>query len=109
VAQELHNPAFGDLAAAEQLLVRDDTEERYISYALLRQSGIQHGNLKVDLHNDFMTRDNCYPKNHQQTLHLLDKYSKTVVARETQSEGTSFAQRGGRCGGRGGASEKSEE
>jgi hypothetical protein len=49
VAQELHNQAFGDLAAAKQLLVRDDAEECYVSYAFLRQSGTQHGNLKVDL------------------------------------------------------------
>jgi hypothetical protein len=37
---------------AEQKLVRDDAKERYVSYAFLRQSGIQHGNLKVDLQND---------------------------------------------------------
>jgi hypothetical protein len=41
-------------------------------------------------------------KNRQQTLHLLDKYSKTVVVpKMTSSEGSSFAQKGGR-GGRGG-------
>jgi hypothetical protein len=35
-------------------------------------------------------------------LHLLDKYSKTVVVpKMTSSEGSSFAQKGGR-GGRGG-------
>jgi hypothetical protein len=53
----------------------------------------------VDLHNDFTTCDNRYPKNRQHTLHLLDKYSNTVVAKVTQSEGTSFAQKGGRGGG----------
>jgi hypothetical protein len=53
----------------------------------------------VDLQNDFTTGDNHYPKNRQQTLHLLDKYSKTVVAKVTHSEGTSFAQKGGRGGG----------
>jgi hypothetical protein len=79
--------------------VRDDAKERYVSYAVLRQSGTQHGNLKVDLQNDFTTGDNHYPKNRQQTLHLLDKYSKTVVARVTQSQGTSFAQKSGRGGG----------
>jgi hypothetical protein len=109
VAQELYNQAFGDLAAAEQLLVRDDAEELYVSYAFLRQSDTQHGNLKVDLQNDFMTGENRYPKNRQQTLHLLDKYSKTVVARVTQSEVTSFAQICGTYGGRGGASEKRED
>jgi hypothetical protein len=51
--------------------------------------------------NDFTTGDNRYPKNCEQTLHLLDKYSKTYVAKVTKSEGTSFAQRSGRGGGRG--------
>jgi hypothetical protein len=98
VAQELHTQAFADLGVAEQEIVRDDAGERYVSYAFLRQNGTQHGNLKVDLQNDFTTGDNRYPKNRQQTLHLLDKYSKTVFARATQSEGTSFAQGGTRSG-----------
>jgi Flp pilus assembly protein TadG len=99
VAQESYTQAFTDLGPVEQQLVQDDAEERYISYAFLRQSGTQHGNLKVDLQNDFTTGDNTYPNNLQQTLHLLDKYSKTVVAKVTHSEGTSFAQKGGRGGG----------
>jgi hypothetical protein len=67
----------------------------------LHQSGAQHGNLKVDLKNDFTNGSNRYPKTHQQTLHLLNKYSKTVVVpKMTSSEGSSFTQKGGR-GGRG--------
>jgi hypothetical protein len=54
----------------------------------------------VDLQNDFTTGDNHYPKNSQQTLHLLYKYSKTVIPKVTQSEGTSFAHKGGRGSGR---------
>jgi hypothetical protein len=96
VAQESYTRAFTDLGAVEQQLVRDDAEERYVSYAFLHQSGTHHGNLKVDLQNDFTTDDNRYPKNHQQTLHILDKYSKTVVAKVKPSEGTSFAQKSGR-------------
>jgi hypothetical protein len=96
VAQESYTLAFTDLGTMEQQLVRDDDEERYISYDFLRQSGTQHGNLKVDLQNDFTTGDNRYPKNRQHNLHLFDKYSKTVVAKLTHSEGTSFAQKGGR-------------
>jgi hypothetical protein len=85
----------------EQQLVRDDVEERYVSYAFLRQSGTQRGNLNVDFQNDFTTGDNRYPNNRQQTLHLLDKYCKTVVAKvTTHSKDTSFAQKGGRGGGR---------
>jgi hypothetical protein len=104
VAQETHTSAFADLGVVEQRVVREDAEERYVSYAFLRQSGNQHGNLKVDLQNDFTTDDNLYPKNRQKTLHLLYKYSKTAVAKVTQSEGTSFVQRSGRGGGRGGRS-----
>jgi hypothetical protein len=100
VAQESYTKSFEGLGEAEHKLVRDDAEERYVSYAFLRQNGIQHGNIKMDLQNDFTTGDNCYPKNRQQTLHLLDKYSKTVIPKVTQSEGTSFAQKGGRGGGR---------
>jgi hypothetical protein len=99
VAQESYTHEFADLGATEQQLVRDDAEEQYVSYAFLCQSGTQHVNLKVDLQNDFNTRYNCYPKNSQQTLHLLDKYSTTVVTRVTQSEGTYFVQRSGRGGG----------
>jgi hypothetical protein len=102
VAQETHTSAFVDLGAVEQLVVRDDAEERYVSYAFLRQSGNQNGNLKVDFQNDFTTGDNHYPKNRQKTLYLLYKYSKNAVAKVTQSEGTSFAQRSGRGGGSGG-------
>ena len=101
VAQELHTQAFEALADAEQQAIREDAKERCLSCAFLRQSGMQHGNLKVDLQNDFTTGNNHYPKNHQQTLHLLDKHSKTVVTKMTQSEGTSFATRGGRGDGRG--------
>jgi hypothetical protein len=54
----------------------------------------------VDLQNDFTTGENRYTKNRQKTLHLLDKYSKTAVAKVTQSEGTSFVQRSSRGGGR---------
>jgi hypothetical protein len=53
----------------------------------------------VDLQNDFTTGGNRYPNNHRQALHLLDKYSKTVFARVTHSEGTFFAHKSGRGGG----------
>lgn len=98
VAQELHTQAFNTLTVAEQEAVREDVEERHLSHAFLWQSGPQHANLKVDLQNDFTTGDNHYPKNCQQTLHLLNKHSKTAVTKTSQSEGTLFAQKGGRGG-----------
>ena len=58
VAQELNTQTLYTLTEAEQLAVHEDDKERYLSYAFLRQSGIQHGNLKVYLQNDFTIRDN---------------------------------------------------
>ena len=56
----------------------------------------------MDFQNDFTTGDNRHPKNRQQTLHLLENYSKTFVQRTTQFEGKAFVQGGrGRRGGRG--------
>jgi hypothetical protein len=46
--------------------------------------------------NDYTTGDNRYPKNRQQTLHLLGVYSKTIMPLGTQSEGALFAQKAGR-------------
>lgn len=93
------NPApreFDNMTDDQQKTAREEAEERYISYVFLRQSGKQHNKLKVDLQNDFTTGDDRYPKNRQATLHLLDKYSKSIiVSSTTPSEGTSFAQKGG--------------
>jgi hypothetical protein len=86
---------FAAMNAAQQKATREKAEERYLSYVFLRQSGKQHNKLKVDLQNDFTTGDDRYPKNRQSTLHLLDKYSKSIiVSPTTSSEGTSFAQQG---------------
>jgi hypothetical protein len=94
MAQELHHRAFATLAPAEQQAVREDAEERYIAYAFLRQSGKQHESFQVDLKNGFTTGDNRYPKNRQQTLQLLNNYSKISPPKPTPSEGSSFAQKG---------------
>jgi hypothetical protein len=58
VAQENYTLTFAALSAEQKQALREDAEERYISYAFLRQSGAQHGNLKVDLRNDFTTGSN---------------------------------------------------
>jgi hypothetical protein len=95
VAQENHTLTFAALSAKQKQAVHEDAEECYISYAFLHQSGAQHRNLKVDLRNDFTTCSNQYPKTHQQTLHLLDKYSKTVVVpKTTSSEGSVVCSKG---------------
>jgi hypothetical protein len=58
MAQENHTLAFAALLAEQNQVVHEDAEECYISYTFLHQSGAQHGNLKVDLRNDFTTGSN---------------------------------------------------
>jgi hypothetical protein len=97
VASEESPPIlFAAMPSAQQTATREKAEERYLSYVFLRQSGKQHNKLNVDLQNDFTTGDHRYPKNRQATLHLLDKYSKSIVVSPTStSKGSLFAQRGG--------------
>ena len=94
IMQETHAVAFDTLTVVQQDAICTNMEERYLTYIFLCQSGKQHAKLKMDLQNDFTTGDNCYPKNWQQTLHLLDKYSKMAVIKPPESEGTTFAQKG---------------
>jgi hypothetical protein len=56
---------FASLTTAQQDAIQIDTEERYISYVFLRQSGSHHAKLKVNLQNDFTTGDTHYPKTRQ--------------------------------------------
>ena len=102
MVQELYTQIFSAVTKAEKIVTREDSEKRYLYYAFLRKGGSQHVNLKVDLQNDFTTGNNRYPKNPQQTLHLLDNYRNTAVKRMTQSKGTAFVQGSrGHRGGRG--------
>ena len=58
IAQELHGDHYNNLMDAQQQEVQTDSEECYISYIFLCQSGKQHATLKTDLQNDFTTGDN---------------------------------------------------
>jgi hypothetical protein len=71
VDQKSYTKSFTDLGVMEQKIMRDDAEERYFSYAFIRQRGMQHGNFKVDLENDFTTGDDHYPRNRQQIMSFI--------------------------------------
>ena len=85
LSQELHASPFTTITPLEQEDINIYAEEHYLSYTFLRQSIGQHNELKVDLHNYFTTGDNNYPNIRQKTLHLLDKYSKTVTPKQSAS------------------------
>jgi hypothetical protein len=63
-----------------------------MAYGLLKTSSNSHNKIKSDLLDDFTKGSNNYLTTPQQTLLLLDKYSKKPTA-VTQSEGTAFAQK----------------
>jgi hypothetical protein len=96
VAQELHTQAFADLGAAEQQIVRDDAEERYYSTPSppKRNATWQpQGGSAERFHHPVTT---VTPRTANR-LYISDKYSKTAVAKTTQSEGL-LIQGGGRGG-----------
>ena len=73
--------------------VRGLAQEQFIAFGLLKTSSSVHDKIKSDLSDDFTKNKDNYPTKPQQTLLLLDNYSK-VRAVATPSEGTSFSQKG---------------
>jgi hypothetical protein len=63
-----------------------------MAYGLLKTSSNSHNKIKSDLLDAFTKGSNNYPTTPQQTLLMLDKYSKKPTA-VTQSKGTVFAQK----------------
>ena len=87
-----HNKSYDALTTAEQAGVDILARERFMAYGLLKTSSNSNDMVKLDLSDDFTKISNNYPVTPQQTLLLLDKYSKKPAA-VTQSEGTAFAQK----------------
>ena len=96
VAKETFNTEYANIFNADDAkAVREDAEERYISYVFLRQSSKNHATLRAELSNDFTKGDNQYPRTRQQTLHLLDNYTTNKITTTVEkSEGVAFAQKG---------------
>ena len=92
-AQNAYAKSYSLLTPDEQDKARAAAKECFLAYALMKTSSNTHEKIKADLSDDFTKGTNNYPETRQQTLLLLDKYTKkpTMI---TQSEGTSFAQKG---------------
>ena len=80
------------MTAAEKSGVDIKARDRFMSYGLLKTSINLHDKINLDLSDDFTKGSDNYPVTPQQTLLLLDKYSKKLTA-VTQSEETAFAQK----------------
>ena len=92
-AQLDYKQPYAGLGSAEQDALDVLARKRFIAFELLKTSSSSHDKIKSDFSDDFTKGSDNYPTTPQQTLLLLDKYSKKPPV-VTQSEGTAFAQKG---------------
>ena len=81
-----------DLTPEQLKEVNEDAEERYNTYIFLKQAGKQHNKLRMDMKDDYTKGKDNYPKNRQDALRQLNRYTKSSVPQTPSSEGTMFAQ-----------------
>ncbi len=94
-AQEAHKATYSLLKPDEQAAVGASAKERFLLFALIKTSNSKHDKIKDDLPDDYTKSSDNYPQNRLQALMLMDHYSKAPTA-ITASEGTEFAQNGGK-------------
>jgi hypothetical protein len=94
-AQEAHKATYSSLKPDEQAAVRASAKERFLSFALIKTSNSKHDKIKDNLSDDYTKGSDKYPQNRLHALMLMDHYSKAPTA-ITNSEGTAFAQNGGK-------------
>ena len=94
-AQE-SNIKYDEISIEEQDDFKEYSEEIYLSYVFLRQSGKQHNKLNTNIQNDSTTGDDSMPKKLHMTLQLLDNYTKNKVLIQPTQEGVKFSQKGDR-------------
>jgi hypothetical protein len=84
---------YSQLTDANKIVVTNLARDRFIAYGMLRTSSNAQDKIKSDLSDDFTKGSDNYPTTPQQSLLLLDKYSKKPAV-VSHSEGTAFAQGG---------------
>ena len=102
-SQKKYSDEYKNLTPAQQAIMKDEAEERYIAYLIVLNSGSQHDHLRNSLQEDFAKGIDNYPKTIQEAEKYLDKFPKTTPPSMT-SEGTAFTQKGAKA--KGGGKEK---
>ena len=92
-AQSIHSASYQDTTNGQKIEIQVDAEERYLAYIFLKQSAKKSKKLRMNLSDDYTTREKKYPTSRQATLHYLEKHSKSDVRAPIAQEGSSFAQR----------------
>ena len=93
---KLKRKVFEDLDPDVQIEIVEETEEAFQTFAMLVQASKVHDKLKEDLQNFYATGDDKYPKKRTDLVHVLDQYTKKAIVRAVESQGSSFANTGGR-------------
>ena len=86
IAKYVHDKEFKDLTEAQKTEFEKDSEERYLPFIMLRNSGKEHDRLRDDLNKDYAKDNEQYPNTRQQCAYLLQKYSKNRVAARVTEE-----------------------
>jgi hypothetical protein len=84
---------YSQLTNADKIVVTNLARNRFIAYGMLKTGSNAQNKIKSDLSDDFTKGNDNYPTTPQQSLLLLDKYSKKPAV-VNHSEGTAFAQGG---------------
>jgi hypothetical protein len=77
-AQLEYKKSYAALGSTDQAAVKTLARERFMAFGLLKTAGASHDKIKSDLSDDFTKGSDNYPVTPQQTLLLLDKYSKKL-------------------------------
>ena len=75
-AQLEYKQSYAALSPLEQAAVDILARERFMAFGLLKTAGSSHDKIKSDLSDEFTKGSDNYPITPQQTLLLLEKYSK---------------------------------
>jgi hypothetical protein len=81
---------YSQLTDANKIVVTNLACDRFIAYGMLKTSSNAHNKIQSDLSDDFTKGSDNYPTTPQQSLLLLDNYSKKPAV-VNNSEGTAFA------------------
>ncbi len=87
-----HKKSYDALTTDEKAEVDILARDSFMAYGLLKTSSTANDKVEPNLSDDFTKGRDNYPITPQQTILLLDKYSKKPAV-VTQSWGTAFAQK----------------
>ena len=88
---------YTSLSDSDQQTTKEDLEECFLAYLLITNSSTVNDSIKHELKNDYVKGSDQCLDTKSTALMFLDQYSK-MNPPSSVSEGTSFAQKGGKGG-----------